>query len=104
MGFANIKRDQIYSLRVRNVRFILNGNVTLLFVTFVHVDAVSEGDGFSCGYRQIAGAFGFLFEIMHAEWIGGEKPVISHVPPGWVMRIVRVIEYRYAHDLAIDQP
>jgi len=65
-------------------------------------EAVAEADLFVFGQLEIAGAGGFLFEVVDTEGIGGEESVISDVPPGGVAWISGVVEDGDAHDLTID--
>src|SRR6202453_3526665 len=78
------------------------GDAALGVVAFVHVKAVAEGDGLSGGQGIVAGAFWFLFKIVNAEGIGGEKAVIAHMPPGWMAQVVRMVKNGDADGLAVN--
>src|SRR5439155_871583 len=106
-------KPSTFSLRLLNCataasRIVLSTSQSATMRTFffagVNIEAVAEGDTFPGRHGEIAGAGGFLFEIMQPERIGAEQAVIAHVPPGRVPRVLRMIENCDAHRLAAHRP
>src|ERR1051326_2433022 len=79
-------------------------DASLFRVALVQEKAVSKSYALAGGNFEIAGRFiGQFFKIMLAEGIGGEQPIIAHMPPRRMARVFRVIENSDAHSLAFDR-
>ena len=54
-----------------------------LLVALVEIKPIAECHALARGYGQVAGALieAKPLEIMLAEWVGSEEPVVPNVPP-----------------------
>src|SRR5262245_1161265 len=63
-------------------------------IAFMQVEAVAERQAFSRRDREVSGGLiRNVFEIVLAERICRKQTVIPHVPPGRVVRILRMIKH-----------
>src|SRR5437867_1923857 len=93
-----------FRFRLLQVLLITIGDLGLFLVAPVYVKAIAERRALAGFDFHVARALRLLFEIVDTEWIGRKEPVIAHVPPRGITRVVRVIEDRDADRLAIHGP
>ena len=80
------------------------GDFALLLVAFVQIETVTKGDALAGGHGQIPrGLIRERFEIMPTKGIGRKQAIIAHVPPGGMLRILRMIENGHAHGFVLHR-
>src|SRR5262245_52277638 len=88
-----------------DVTLVPLSNLALFFVPGMQNHPVAESDALTSAQLQIAGLFILqLLEIVAAKRIGREQPIIPHVPPGRVPRVLRMIEKSDSNGLALGGP
>src|ERR1035437_3382989 len=69
----------------------------------MQVKPITEGPARAGGHDEVAGGLVWeALEIVLAERIGREQPVVTHMPPGRVARVLGMVENRDADRLALD--
>ena len=82
-GHGMLRNTTVYERSRFDVLVVFCGDLGLPVVACVEVEAVAEGDALARPGPSVAGGLvGQFFEIMLAEGVGGEQPVVAHVPPG----------------------
>src|SRR5580658_6122834 len=74
------------------VRLITLRRLRLFLVAVMIIKTIAEGDALPRGNGEVAGALGFLFEIVQAKRVGREEAVIADVPSGRMARVAGVIK------------